>query len=75
MSRRDDEPIDVARFATRAEAEDAWITLLDAGVPAAVLSDDPAWGEPVHRVQCARRDATNALALLGGPGSDSAHEL
>lgn len=64
MSRRDDELVAVAQFATRLEAEQAWTSLVAAGVPSTVVTNDPPWGEPQHFIQCARKDAESALEVL-----------
>ncbi|MCP3975914.1 MAG: hypothetical protein GY720_15645 [bacterium] len=64
MSRRDEEPILVAEFATRAEAEEAWLSLVNGGVPSIVVTNDPPWGDAKHLIQCARQDAPAALRLL-----------
>lgn len=64
MSRRDDEPIDVAEFDSRDSAEAAWALLVAGAVPAAVLTDEPPWGPLRFRIQCARKDAARALQLL-----------
>jgi hypothetical protein len=64
MSRRDEEPVDVAEFASRESAEAAWSLLVAGGVPGSVLSDRPPWGSPRYRIQCARKDAATALSLL-----------
>ena len=64
MTRRDDEPVFIAEYDNRDEAERAWEMLTAEGIPSAVLSDTPPWGNPVHRVQVARKDAAPALELL-----------
>ena len=64
MSRRDEEPIDVAEFASRDLAEAAWALLVAGGVPATVLTDRAPWGRANYRIQCARKDATAAMGLL-----------
>jgi hypothetical protein len=64
MSRRDDEPVDIAVFESRESAEVAWGVLAAGGVPGTVLSDRPPWGERRHRIQCARSDAAEAMRLL-----------
>ncbi len=64
MSRRDEEPVAVADFATRALAETAWEVLTSAGIPSAVVTESPPWGAATHRVQVARRQAADALQSL-----------
>lgn len=64
MTRRDEEPIDVAEFPSRSLAEAAWEELVAGGVAGVVLSDEPPWGTPRYRIQCARSDAAAALKLL-----------
>ena len=68
MSRRDEEPIDVAEFASLELAEAAWALLIAEGVPATVLTDRPPWGRANYRIQCARKDAAAAMGLLGAEG-------
>ena len=66
MSRRDDEPIFIAEFADRADAEAAWVKLDEADFAAAVITDAPPWGPAKHRVQVRRADASAAVAALRG---------
>lgn len=70
MSRRDEEPVDVAEFAARDLAESAWSILVAGGVPSTVLSDRPPWGSPKYRIQCARKDAAGAMRLLATKQSE-----
>ena len=67
MSRRDDEPVFVAEFASAAAADEAWSLLTDEAIASAVISDSPPWGNEIHRIQVARRDAAAALAALAAP--------
>lgn len=62
----------MAHFATRDSAEAAWSILVAGGVPGAVLSDQPPWGSPGYRVQCARKDAAAALQLLATARAEDA---
>ncbi len=64
MSRLDEEPIDVAEFASWDLAEAAWAVLVAGGVPATVLRDRPPWGPTRYRIQCARKHGAAALRLL-----------
>ena len=65
MSRRDDEPITIAQFATREKAEEVWALLLDNDIPANVLlSPAPLGGRESHRVEVARKDAADALRIV-----------
>ena len=68
MSRRDDEPVFIAEYTSAAAAEEAWSRLTDEAIPSAVITDAPPWGNEVHRIQVARRDAATALAALTTPG-------
>jgi hypothetical protein len=70
VSRRDNEPVDVAEFISREAAEAAWSILVAGGVPGTVLSDRPPWGPARHRVQCARKDSAAALRLLDAARAD-----
>jgi len=56
--------VNVAEFASREQAEEAWAMLVGNGVPSTVLTESPPWGEPRHQLQCARGDAAAALVLL-----------
>ncbi|NND03729.1 MAG: hypothetical protein HKN91_13180 [Acidimicrobiia bacterium] len=64
MSRRDQEPVFVAEFSDRAGAEEAWSAITAAGIAAAVVTDSPPWGAPLHRVQVERRDAAAAVRAM-----------
>ena len=66
MSRRDDEPVFIAEYTTVSAAEEAWTRLAEADIPSAVITDSPPWGDRIHRIQVARRDAATALAALAG---------
>jgi hypothetical protein len=68
MSRRDDEPVFVAEYSSAGAADEAWARLTDEAIPSAVISDAPPWGQEVHRIQVARRDAAAALAALTAAG-------
>lgn len=64
MARRDEEPVFIAEFDDRDSAELAWTTITDTGIAAAVITDNPPWGAPIHRIQVERRNAPSALESL-----------
>lgn len=64
VGRTDEEPVYVGEYETYDAAEAAWSQLVEADIAAAIVTSDPPWGRPIHRVQVARKVAGDALRLL-----------
>jgi hypothetical protein len=63
--RRREQLVVIAEFADRAAAEEAWARLVEADIPANVLTDPGALGgDSVARVQVAREHVADAQRLI-----------
>lgn len=60
-----DKLVPIAEFADREIAEQAWVVLEEAAVPANVLTEPGTFGSPVvHRIEVERPNVTTAQALI-----------
>ena len=62
---RKDKLVPIAEFVDRLVAEQAWVVLEEAEIPANVLTEPGTFGTPVvHRVEVERSNVTTAQALI-----------
>ncbi len=62
---RKDKLVPIAEFDDRTVAEEAWVLLEEAGIPANVLTEPGPFGAPVvHRVEVERPNVSTAQPLI-----------
>jgi hypothetical protein len=62
---RPDKLVPIAEFATRDAADEAWVVLEEAGIPANVLTEPGALGGPIrHRVEVEQSNVATAQPLI-----------